>query len=347
MAGDEPDPGHDGQTIDGRRSNIPSPLSGRAAELRSSSRNHRKACVSSINLKAHSPGNGRESRPGHDLRSPAFPCRPRPGDDGAWSARARCGPRAASRPSARSDRRVPSARSSSAGCGDASWRETIRTMRRSPGRCCDGSLGTAAYATARSEPNIAASPNRQEPRMRVLVIGSGGREHALCWAIAGSPLLTKLWCAPGNPGIAQVSGMRVDRRAGFSGTRLVRAGQRDRPGGARPRGAAGRRHHRCDGSRRHRVHRTVTRGGAARRQQGVHQGIVRRRRHSDRAMGTLRRRGSRARIRSPPRCANRGEGRRIGGGQGRRGGGDRGGSAGSDRCDDAGTVRSAMRARPW
>jgi phosphoribosylamine--glycine ligase len=39
--------------------------------------------------------------------------------------------------------------------------------------------------------------------MKVLVVGSGGREHALCWAIAASPLLTKLWCAPGNPGIAE------------------------------------------------------------------------------------------------------------------------------------------------
>ncbi|WP_119165194.1 phosphoribosylamine--glycine ligase [Algihabitans albus] len=41
--------------------------------------------------------------------------------------------------------------------------------------------------------------------MKVLVVGGGGREHALCWAIAGSPLLDKLYCAPGNAGIAQVA----------------------------------------------------------------------------------------------------------------------------------------------
>ncbi len=41
--------------------------------------------------------------------------------------------------------------------------------------------------------------------MKILVIGSGGREHALCWKLRQSPQLTELYCAPGNPGIAQVA----------------------------------------------------------------------------------------------------------------------------------------------
>src|SRR3954451_11989858 len=39
--------------------------------------------------------------------------------------------------------------------------------------------------------------------MNILIVGSGGREHALAWAISGSPLADKVYCAPGNAGIAE------------------------------------------------------------------------------------------------------------------------------------------------
>ncbi len=41
--------------------------------------------------------------------------------------------------------------------------------------------------------------------MRVLVVGGGGREHALCWKLAQSPKLSRLYCAPGNPGIGEIA----------------------------------------------------------------------------------------------------------------------------------------------
>ena len=41
--------------------------------------------------------------------------------------------------------------------------------------------------------------------MKILVVGSGGREHALCWKIAQSEKVDKIYCAPGNAGIAEVA----------------------------------------------------------------------------------------------------------------------------------------------
>ncbi len=54
--------------------------------------------------------------------------------------------------------------------------------------------------------------------MKILVIGSGGREHALVWKIAQSPLVTKVYCAPGNPGIAELAEnvpLKVDDLSGL------------------------------------------------------------------------------------------------------------------------------------
>ena len=41
--------------------------------------------------------------------------------------------------------------------------------------------------------------------MKILVVGGGGREHALVWKIAQSPKVKKVFCAPGNAGIAQLA----------------------------------------------------------------------------------------------------------------------------------------------
>lgn len=49
------------------------------------------------------------------------------------------------------------------------------------------------------------TPGKEGSRMRVLLVGGGGREHSLAWKLSQSPLLTKLYCAPGNPGIEEVA----------------------------------------------------------------------------------------------------------------------------------------------
>jgi len=61
---------------------------------------------------------------------------------------------------------------------------------------------------SREQYDTTVKDNKQAGRivpMKVLVVGSGGREHALCWAISKSPLCDKLYAAPGNAGIADVA----------------------------------------------------------------------------------------------------------------------------------------------
>ena len=58
--------------------------------------------------------------------------------------------------------------------------------------------------------------------MKVLIIGSGGREHAIAWKVAQSPKVEKIYCAPGNGGISQVAecvpigAMEFDKLAAFA-----------------------------------------------------------------------------------------------------------------------------------
>ena len=68
--------------------------------------------------------------------------------------------------------------------------------------------------------------------MNILVVGGGGREHALCWAIAASPLCDQLYCAPGNAGIAQeaicvdVGAEDIDGLVAFARENAIASGAR-------------------------------------------------------------------------------------------------------------------------
>ena len=78
--------------------------------------------------------------------------------------------------------------------------------------------------------------------MNILLLGSGGREHALAWKIAASPLVERLVCAPGNAGIARECELVALDVADHAAVIAFCRAQEDRSGRGRTGSAALRRH---------------------------------------------------------------------------------------------------------
>ena len=86
---------------------------------------------------------------------------------------------------------------------------------------------------------LAVFLNRRNSSVRVLVVGNGGREHALAWKIRQSPLVTEVYCAPGQRRDRRAGGLRPDRHLQHRGGGRLRADDQGRPDGRRPRAADG------------------------------------------------------------------------------------------------------------
>ena len=137
--------------------------------------------------------------------------------------------------------------------------------------------------------------------MRILVLGSGAREHALAWKLSHEPDVSHVICAPGNAGIARSLATAAGRRIGHRRRDSARRSRAHRSDRRRTGGAAGQRP--CRSIRSGRPARVRADAGRrpARNQQGVREGLHAAARRADRALPRVhvgRRRASRRFVRA-------------------------------------------------
>src|SRR2546428_4218679 len=84
----------------------------------------------------------------------------------------------------------------------------------SPG--CRCGISRSAPTGTRRSPFPAEAPQGRR-RVRVLVVGGGGREHALCWRLSQNPMVDRLFAAPGNAGIGEVGTLGPIRTSDVQG----------------------------------------------------------------------------------------------------------------------------------
>ncbi len=167
-----------------------------------------------------------------------------------------------------------------------------------------------------------SSPAGGARALRVLVVGSGGREHALCWAISSSPLCDALFCAPGNPGIADEAAC-VDIAA-TDNDGILKLCKKERidfvvVGPEAP--LVGGLVDKLEAAGIAAFGPTAA-GRRARRLQGLHQGPLRQIQHPDAGLSALHRRRRRQGLRPATQGAHRGQGGRARRRQGRHRGRD-------------------------
>ena len=180
----------------------------------------------------------------------------------------------------------------------------------------------------------------------VLIVGGGGREHALAWKIAQSPLVSKIYAAPGNPGDRAARGVRPPGDGRPRRVAEFRGLEEDRPHRGGPRGPAG-------GGADRPAHeggpprlRAGPRGSADGRVQGLHEDHPPEVRHPDGLLQGVRRVRRGGAIPSYPPAAGGGQGGRTRGGEGRRRRADvRGGDRVPEGRDGAEGIRRRGGAR--